>query len=254
MSTFGFKSDASGADGFGFLKQFWGGLPNSSVMTPTTDLQELDKRIADLKTVEQWLNLNLNMLRTTIQGIEVQRATLATLQSFGANMGLFNPMSAASSDNSDSLSNAPTSSSDVAAQALAAEQMASVMMSNATNWWGMMQEQFNRVISSGLPKDSQAEPEVGASSVLSSSATSSVASPLVDAAVTSKKRSSDAEKASVSKVSGVSRVSEVSANLFSVHSADSAPKSSLVSQRSKGADQVKKAGKKASKTAKALKG
>lgn len=248
MSNFGFKSDASGADGFGFLKQFWGGLPNSSAITPTTDLQELDKRIADLKTVEQWLNLNLNMLRTTIQGIEVQRATLATLRSFGANMGLFSPMSAASSDSSN---HSPTSSSDNAAQALAAEQMASVMMSNATHWWSMMQEQFNRAMHSGLPNSLQTQPEVGASSELFPPTVASVLYPVEDPAVTAKQRSSDDEGASVSKVSGVSGAVEVSANLFS---ADSASKSSLILEHSTGADQGKKTGKKAPKTAKMLKG
>jgi hypothetical protein len=139
MPNSSFKSVVPDVDGFGFLKQFWGGLPCSNAMTPTTDLQELDKRIADLKTIEQWLNLNLNMLRTTIQGIEVQRATLATLQSFGANMGLFNSPASVSAQASSVLA------SDSATQVAAAEQMASAMMNNATQWWTMMQEQFNRV-------------------------------------------------------------------------------------------------------------
>ena len=39
---------------------------------PTMDVEELDKRIQELKNVENWLNLNLNVLKTTIQGLEVQ--------------------------------------------------------------------------------------------------------------------------------------------------------------------------------------
>lgn len=49
---------------------------------PTMDVEELDKRIAELKSVESWLTLNLNVLKTTIQGLEVQRATLGALNAF----------------------------------------------------------------------------------------------------------------------------------------------------------------------------
>ena len=75
-------------DGFDFVKKIWGSLPIPSVMNPTTDLDELDKRISDLKAVEQWLNVNLSMLRATIQGLEVQRGTIATIKSFSSNLGL----------------------------------------------------------------------------------------------------------------------------------------------------------------------
>ena len=53
---------------------------------PTMDLEELDKKIKELKSVESWLNLNLNVLRTTIQGLEVQRATLGALHAFSESM------------------------------------------------------------------------------------------------------------------------------------------------------------------------
>jgi PAB1-binding protein PBP1 len=53
---------------------------------PTLDIEELDKRIQDLKSVENWLQLNMNVLRSTIQGLEVQRATLEALKSFSAAM------------------------------------------------------------------------------------------------------------------------------------------------------------------------
>ncbi|MFN9210062.1 MAG: PhaM family polyhydroxyalkanoate granule multifunctional regulatory protein [Betaproteobacteria bacterium] len=65
--------------------QFVAGLPSAlpSMITPTMDVAELDKRIADLRAVEQWLNLNMQMLRTTIQTLEVQRNTIATVKSMG---------------------------------------------------------------------------------------------------------------------------------------------------------------------------
>ncbi|MCE7504762.1 hypothetical protein LZG75_00740 [Polynucleobacter sp. IMCC30063] len=51
------------------------------------DVVEIEKRIKDLKSVENWLNLNLNVLKSTIQGLEVQQATLLALRSFGEAMG-----------------------------------------------------------------------------------------------------------------------------------------------------------------------
>jgi hypothetical protein len=56
----------------------------SDMMTPLMNVEELDKRITDMRAVEQWLKLNLNMLQSAIQALEVQRATLATLRAFGA--------------------------------------------------------------------------------------------------------------------------------------------------------------------------
>jgi hypothetical protein len=66
-----------------FLKSLWGpmGLPGAGFMMPTLDVAEIDKRIADLKAVENWLNVNLSMLRMAIQGMEMQRATLAAMKS-----------------------------------------------------------------------------------------------------------------------------------------------------------------------------
>jgi hypothetical protein len=73
------------AGGFDFVKSLWGGLPAAvpGFIVPTVDLEELDKRITDLKAVESWLALNANMLRATIQALEVQRNTIATIKSIG---------------------------------------------------------------------------------------------------------------------------------------------------------------------------
>jgi len=68
---FPFSTDASKAAG-GFASAF-----------PGLDIDELEKRIKDLKSVENWLNLNLNILKSTIQGLEVQHATMMALKSFG---------------------------------------------------------------------------------------------------------------------------------------------------------------------------
>ena len=69
------------------MRQAWEGLASSGNVDATAmgklmSVEEMDKRISDLRAVENWLNMNLTMLRSTIQGLEVQRATLATLKSF----------------------------------------------------------------------------------------------------------------------------------------------------------------------------
>jgi hypothetical protein len=68
------------------LRRMWSGagIPLPGMVAPTLDIDELDKRIADLRTVENWLRMNLNMLQATVQGLEVQRSTLAALKAMGA--------------------------------------------------------------------------------------------------------------------------------------------------------------------------
>ena len=65
-----------------FIKTLWSntGMPLPGLVTPTLDTNELDKRITDLKAVEGLLKTNLNMLQVTIQGLEMQRATLSALK------------------------------------------------------------------------------------------------------------------------------------------------------------------------------
>lgn len=77
-------------DPFEFLKRLWAplgvplgmpGVGTPGMVFPTTNIDEIDKRITELRAVESWLGLNLEMLRATIQGLEAQKATLATFRS-----------------------------------------------------------------------------------------------------------------------------------------------------------------------------
>lgn len=65
-----------------FVRNMWSNMGFSlpGMVTPTLDVDELDKRIADLKAVEGWLKMNLNMLQMTTQGLEMQRAALAAVK------------------------------------------------------------------------------------------------------------------------------------------------------------------------------
>lgn len=76
------SNHAQSQDPLDFLKNMWSGMGFSlpGMVTPTLDVNEIDKQITNLKTVEGWLKMNLNMLQMSIQGLEMQRATLAAMQ------------------------------------------------------------------------------------------------------------------------------------------------------------------------------
>ncbi|NMG33975.1 hypothetical protein GRF61_05865 [Azoarcus sp. TTM-91] len=76
------SQDSSSQDPLDFVRSLWNNMGFSfpGMVTPTLDIDELDKRIADLKAVEGWLKMNLNMLQMTTQGLELQRAALAAVK------------------------------------------------------------------------------------------------------------------------------------------------------------------------------
>ena len=55
-------------------------------VAPTVSVDELDKRIAELKAVQFWLEQNTTALKATVQALEVQKMTLATLQGMNLSM------------------------------------------------------------------------------------------------------------------------------------------------------------------------
>ncbi|MBB3016059.1 PhaM family polyhydroxyalkanoate granule multifunctional regulatory protein [Cupriavidus alkaliphilus] len=164
-------------NGFDFMRRLWGGagmpgglMPGLQAMTPPMDLEDLDKRIADLKAVESWLQLNTNLLRTTIQGLEVQRATLVALQTFGNALSPEAMQSAM--ENVARAANAPSAEapqrtgadtgantgtdnrSGAPAEPPAAEEAQAAAgdtdagpAPNAALWWDMLQQQFNQIAS-----------------------------------------------------------------------------------------------------------
>jgi len=70
-------------DPFEIFRRLWGplGLPVPGMAMPTMDPKEVEKRVADLKSIEAWLSMNLNMVRFAIQGLEMQRAALVAMRS-----------------------------------------------------------------------------------------------------------------------------------------------------------------------------
>jgi len=72
-------------DPFEMFRKLWGplGLPVPGMAMPTLDPREIEKRIADLRSIEGWLSMNLNMVRMAISGLEVQKAALEAMQAAG---------------------------------------------------------------------------------------------------------------------------------------------------------------------------
>jgi len=176
-------------NGFEFLRKMWGSaagmpgglMPGLQAMTPPMDLEELEKRIHDLKAVEGWLQLNVNLLRTTIQGLEVQRATLVALQTFGSALSpeamqnaMENVARAANApstvpphqrreepagfgaraeptveENEDDEDEGPPEAAQAPqAEAGEAKRQDSAAAPNAGLWWDMLQQQFNQIAAS----------------------------------------------------------------------------------------------------------
>ncbi len=92
------ESDASAfgkfVPGFDFLQSLAKGatgaipqMPNlGNWVAPTLNVEELDKRIEELKNVQFWLEQNSRALAATIQALEVQKMTLATLKGMNFNI------------------------------------------------------------------------------------------------------------------------------------------------------------------------
>lgn len=186
---------AAMTDTLDFVKNLWGsmsvpGISIPGMAAPTLSVDELDKKIADLKAVESWLNVNVSMLRGTIQALEVQRGTIATLKSMGA--ALSNAVKQPGANEKSVLAAAPYASaffsqpavepvakaeakqdpkSDTAAgwphaaapaatpaPAPAADKQAapSAPMPNPALWWNMLQDQFKQAVSTAMSSDAMA--------------------------------------------------------------------------------------------------
>ena len=63
-----------------------GGLPfpNPLTMFATLDPAELDRKIGELKIVEGWLQMSLNMMQLSIKTMELQKASLEALRGAGS--------------------------------------------------------------------------------------------------------------------------------------------------------------------------
>ncbi|MFS2005177.1 PhaM family polyhydroxyalkanoate granule multifunctional regulatory protein [Duganella sp. CT11-25] len=161
-------------DTLDFVKNLWGSMSVPGLTAPTLSVEELDKKINDLKAVEAWLNLNMSMLRGSIQALEVQRGTIATLKSVGASLAA--AVNQGANDKSIFDANPYASAffhhareAEPAAAAPAAEAPkpqadakpeakpgadAAAQMTNPAVWWNMLQDQFKQAVSTAMASES----------------------------------------------------------------------------------------------------
>ncbi len=135
----------------GLMKSAGAAIPSMNQwIAPTLNPEELEKRIGELRTVQFWLEQNARMLGATIQALEVQRMTLATLKTMNVSMGELRksmqmPMPA------------DLHAAEPAAEPTrppAAEPAAPVV--DPVQWWGALTRQFTELAASAL-KDSGTE-------------------------------------------------------------------------------------------------
>jgi hypothetical protein len=151
--------------GFDFLQNLAKGathgmpqMPSlSSWIAPTLNVEELDKRIAELKTVQFWLDQNGKALAATIQALEVQKMTLATLQGMNVQMSDMAEalrMKPAPAPAARGAKGAPAPDGEGPAKA-GPEQKAAGAGAAAVDplqWWGALTQQFQE-IAAGAMKD-----------------------------------------------------------------------------------------------------
>jgi hypothetical protein len=79
------SNDSSANDPMNFVKNMWGNMGFSlpGMVTPTFDVEEIEKKVKDMKAVEGWLKMNLSMLQMTIQSLEMQCVTLNAVRTMG---------------------------------------------------------------------------------------------------------------------------------------------------------------------------
>ncbi len=64
-----------------FMQNMWNpmGFPLPGMIAPTIDPQEIDRKLAELRSVENWLKMNLAFVEMTVKTLEMQKSALETL-------------------------------------------------------------------------------------------------------------------------------------------------------------------------------
>jgi hypothetical protein len=172
-TNFGF---AKLVPGFDFLQNLSKGtsqalpqMPNlSSWIAPTLNVEELDKRISELKAVHFWLDQNGKALSATIQALEVQKMTLATLRGMNLSMGaVADALRVRTPAKADA--DADTGAgAGAGAGAAAPEEPTTAKKGNGSaapvdplQWWGALTEQFQEIAANAM-KDVAQKAAVGA--------------------------------------------------------------------------------------------
>ncbi len=159
--------------GFDFLQKLGKGAGSSAPamggwVAPTLNVEELDKRITELKAVQFWLDQNAVGLKATIQALEVQKMTLATLKGMNVSMGelaeAFKPKPAAPAPQAAEPA-PPPPASPPAAEPAAEAPAAQPGLVDPLKWWGSLTEQFQHIAGAAL-KDADTQAAIEKSKTL----------------------------------------------------------------------------------------
>ncbi len=159
--------------GLEMMRQAWQGMAGGgfeSAGLPLMSIEDLDRRIGELRSVQNWLQLNASILGNTIQGLEIQRATLSALRSF-ADQGLPEafaraaatataPAAPAPEAASDEPAGAGTEAPDAAEAAQEAAAATQAYAQAAGDWWNLLQRQF-QTLADATAATLQRAPEPG---------------------------------------------------------------------------------------------
>lgn len=71
---------------FEFFQKMWNPMsfPIPGMFQPTMSVEEVEKKIAELQSVENWLKMNLNFVQMTVKTLEMQKSALQTIHDSAA--------------------------------------------------------------------------------------------------------------------------------------------------------------------------
>jgi len=126
------------------------GVPNMGQwVAPTLDPEALDKRIQELRTVQFWLEQNSKLLGATIQAMEVQRMTLATLRTMNLPMaGLRDALSIKTPAPEPAAAAVPEHKAAQAADEVPGNKSPAAI--DPMQWWGALTQQFTDIANKTL--------------------------------------------------------------------------------------------------------
>jgi hypothetical protein len=163
--TFGFAKLVPGFDFLQNLAKGAGGglaqLPQmSSWVAPTLNVEELDKRIQELRAVHFWLEQNGKALAATIQALEVQKMTLSTLQGMNLSMKELAESIQLKPETKPAGFSMPTAGAKAAksskTNSASKEAAASAAQIDPMQWWGSLSQQFQQIAATALQDVAQA--------------------------------------------------------------------------------------------------
>jgi hypothetical protein len=79
-------ADDSSKELFEFFQKMWTPMsfPIPGMFQPTMSVEEVQKKIVELQSVENWLKMNLNFVQMTVKTLEMQKSALQTIQESAA--------------------------------------------------------------------------------------------------------------------------------------------------------------------------